>query len=149
MGMSQALNSAQKTAVRFHALVLAKVGMIICCEKYTTKCTLGYRLTIMDRKGDDDDDRFHIVIFYSLSIFCLAVIWLVPHETSGISMRSVYTIQTYTMSRHFTQSHVRRVHEFVGRERERWWEGRGKRKRGVCLLHIWQNDRGVTAVTRG
>ena len=69
----------------------------------------------MDRKGDDDDDRFHIAIF---SIFCLAVTWLVPHETTGISMRSVYTIQTCTMSRHFTQSHVRRVHEFVGRERE-------------------------------
>ena len=35
MGMSQALNSAQKTVVRFHTLVMAKVGMIICCEKYT------------------------------------------------------------------------------------------------------------------
>jgi len=41
---------------------------------------------------------------------CLVVTWLVPQETAAISARFVYTTQPCTMSRHFMQSHIRRVH---------------------------------------
>ena len=66
-----------------------------------------------------------------------ALAWLVPYETAALSALSVYTIQLCTMSRHFMQSHLRKVH--------------------ACLdvtshMHFWQNDRGplrATAVTRG
>ena len=38
---------------------------------------------------------------------CLTATWLVPHETAAILVHSVYTI---TMSHHFMQSHICRVH---------------------------------------
>ena len=41
---------------------------------------------------------------------CLVVTWLVPLETAAISARSVYTIQPCTISRHFMQIHIRKVH---------------------------------------
>ena len=62
---------------------------------------------------------------------------MVPCETAAVSARSVYTIKPCTVSRHFMQNHVRKVH--------------------ACLavtwhLHLfWQNDRDPihTAVTLG
>ena len=57
---------------------------------------------------------------------CLTVTWLVPHETAAISARSEYTIQPCTMSRHFMQSHIRRVHACLI---------------VTCHLHFWQNHR--------
>ena len=41
---------------------------------------------------------------------CLCVTCLMLHETAAVPARSVYTVQPGTMSRHFMQSHVRRVH---------------------------------------
>ena len=67
---------------------------------------------------------------------CLVVTWLVPRETAAISTQSVYTIQPCSMSRHFTQSQLRRVHACLA---------------VTCHLHFWQNDREclrATAVTR-
>ena len=40
---------------------------------------------------------------------CLTVTWLVLHEIAAILVHSVYTVQSCTMSRHFMQSHIRRV----------------------------------------
>ena len=60
-----------------------------------------------------------------------------PRETAVVSARSVYTIQSCTMSRHFMQSHIRRMHLCLA---------------VTCHLHFWQNDRdllGATAVTPG
>ena len=57
---------------------------------------------------------------------CLIVTWLVPRETAAVSARSVYTIQPCTMSRHFMQIHIRRVHVCLVL---------------TCHLHFWQNDR--------
>ena len=51
---------------------------------------------------------------------CLVVMWLVSRETAAVSARSVYTIQPCTMSRHFMQSHIGRVH--------------------ACHLHFSQED---------
>ena len=68
---------------------------------------------------------------------CLVVTWLVPLETAAVPARSVYTIQPCTMSRHFMQSHIRRVHACLA---------------VTCHLHFGQNDRDLlrtTAVTRG
>ena len=68
---------------------------------------------------------------------CFVVTRLVPHETAAVSARSVYTIQSYTMSRHFMQSHIRSVHACLA---------------VTCHQHFWQNGRGLlraTAVTRG
>ena len=67
----------------------------------------------------------------------LVVTWLVPRETAAVSALSVYTIQPCTMTRHFMQSHIRRVHACWAVTRH---------------LHCWQNDRDLlraTAVTRG
>ena len=67
----------------------------------------------------------------------LFVTWLVPRETAAISARCVYIIQPCTISRHFMQSHICRVHAFLV---------------VTCHLHFWQNERGLlraTAVTRG
>jgi len=62
----------------------------------------------------------------------MALTWLVPHETAAILVRSVRTMQSYTMSLH------------------------AKPHMCACMfssnLHIWQNDWGllrVTAVTQG
>ena len=60
-----------------------------------------------------------------------------PLETAAVSARSVCTIQTCTMSRHFMQSHVRSVHACLA---------------ATCYLHVWQNDRDfsrATAVKQG
>ena len=47
------------------------------------------------------------------------------HETAAIRAYSVYTIQPCTMSHHFMQSHIHRVHECLA---------------VTCHLHFWQND---------
>ena len=68
---------------------------------------------------------------------CLVVIWLVPRETAAISARSMYTIQSCSMSRHFMQSHIRRVHACLA---------------VICHLYLWQNGQDplrANAVTRG
>ena len=68
---------------------------------------------------------------------CLVVTWLVPREIAAVSARSVYTIQPCTMSRHFKQSHIRRVHACLA---------------VACHLHFWQKDRDLlraTVVARG
>ena len=57
---------------------------------------------------------------------CLVVTWLVPRETAAASARSVYTIQPCTVSRHFMQSHIRRVHACLA---------------VTCHLLFWQNGR--------
>ena len=44
---------------------------------------------------------------------CLIVTWLVPRETAIISAHSVYTIQPCTMSCHFMQSHIQKVHAYL------------------------------------
>ena len=64
---------------------------------------------------------------------CLTVTLLVARETAAISVRSVYTIQPCTMSRHFMQSHIRRVHACL-----------------VVTSHLpfWQNDRDLLRATR-
>ena len=56
-----------------------------------------------------------------------------PRETAAVSARSVYTIQPCTISRHFMQSHIRRVDACLAVTRH---------------LHFWQNDR-ATAVKQG
>ena len=56
---------------------------------------------------------------------CLVVTWLVPREIAAILVRSVYTLQLCTMSRHFMQSHIRRVQECLA---------------VTCHMHFWQND---------
>ena len=68
---------------------------------------------------------------------CSAVTVLVPRETAAVMVRSVYTTQACIMSRHFTQSHIRRVYACLA---------------VTCYLHFRQNDRDLsraTAVTRG
>ena len=68
---------------------------------------------------------------------CLVVTWLVPRETAAVSACSVHTIQPCTMSRHFMQSHIRRVHACLA---------------VTCHLYLGQNDRDLlraTVVTRG
>ena len=62
---------------------------------------------------------------------------LVQRETAAISARSVYTIQPCTMSRHFMQSQIRKVHACLT---------------VTCHLHFWQNGWDLfraAAVTRG
>ena len=56
----------------------------------------------------------------------MVVTWLMPRETAAVSARSVYTIQPCTMSSHFMQSHIRRVHACLA---------------VTCHLHFGQNDR--------
>ena len=56
---------------------------------------------------------------------CLVVTWLVPRETAAISAHSVYTMQACTVSCHFMQSHIHRVHVCLA---------------VTCHLHFWQND---------
>jgi len=68
---------------------------------------------------------------------CLVVTWLAPRETAVFSARPLYTMQPCTTSRHFMQSHTRRVHACLA---------------VTCHLHIWQNAWDLlraTAVTRG
>ena len=68
---------------------------------------------------------------------CSAVTGLVPRETAAVTVRSVYTTQARIMSRHFTQSHIRRVYACLA---------------VTCHLRFRQNDRGLlraTAVRRG
>ena len=68
---------------------------------------------------------------------CLVVTWMVPRETAAVSAYSVHTIQPCTMSRHFMQSHIRRVHACLA---------------VTCHLYLGQNDRDLlraTVVTRG
>ena len=68
---------------------------------------------------------------------CLVVTWLVPRETAACSARSLYIIQPCTMSRHFMQSHIRRVLGCLA---------------VTCRLHFWQNGRDLlraTAVIQG
>ena len=68
---------------------------------------------------------------------CLIVTWLMPRETAADSESSVYTIQPCTMSRHFMQSHIQRMHTCLA---------------VTCHLHFWQNDQDLlcaTALTRG
>ena len=63
--------------------------------------------------------------------------WLVPRETAACSACSLYIIQPCTMSRHFMQSHIRRVLGCLA---------------VTCHLHFWQNDRDLlraTAVIQG
>ena len=62
----------------------------------------------------------------------LVVTWLV-----AVSARSVFAIQSCTMSRQFMQRHIRKVYACLA---------------VTCHLHFWQNDRDLlraTAVTRG
>ena len=91
--------------------------------------------------GGEGDSKSVTIAFYSTfwistevvylgrsSGYCI-VTWLVPRETAPISARSVYTIQPCTVSHHFTQSHIRRLHaclaEWPGFLRAtavtRWW----------------------------
>ena len=68
---------------------------------------------------------------------CLVVTWLVLRETAAVSARSVYTIQPCIMSRHFMQSHIRKVYACLA---------------VTCHLHFWQNNRYLlctTSVTQG
>ena len=68
---------------------------------------------------------------------CLVVTWLVPCETAAILVRSVYTIQSCTMSYHFVQSHIHKVHVCLT---------------VTCRLHFRQNDWDLlhaTVVTQG
>ena len=68
---------------------------------------------------------------------CFVVTWLVPCETAAVSTCSVFIIQPCTMSHHFIQSHLHRVHVCSA---------------VICHLHFWQNDRDLlhaTAVTQG
>ena len=67
----------------------------------------------------------------------LIVTRLVPREAAAVSARSVYTIQTYMVSCHFMQSHMRKLYACLP---------------VTCHLHFWPNDRDLlraTAVTRG
>ena len=57
---------------------------------------------------------------------CLVATRLVPRETAAVSARSAFTIQSYTMSCHCVQSHIRRVHACLA---------------VTCRLHFWQNVR--------
>ena len=70
---------------------------------------------------------------------CLVVTWLMPPKTAAVSAHVLCT--PYTMSRHFTQSHMSfacRVHACLA---------------VICRLHFWQNGRDLsvraTTVTRG
>ena len=68
---------------------------------------------------------------------CLVVTWLVSRETAAVWAHFVYTMQPCTMSRHFMQSHIRRLYACLA---------------VTCYLHFWQNDRDplcAIAVTRG
>ena len=68
---------------------------------------------------------------------CLVLTWLVPRETAAVSAGSVYTILPCTMTRHFMQSHIRRVYACSA---------------VTGHLHVWQNVRDLlraTAVTQG
>ena len=69
---------------------------------------------------------------------CLVVTWLVPWEAAAISACSVYTkLKPCTMSRHFVQHHICRVHACLA---------------VTCHLHFWQNDWDLLhaiAVTQG
>ena len=65
------------------------------------------------------------------------VTWLVSRETAAVWAHFVYTMQPCTMSRHFMQSHIRRLYACLA---------------VTCYLHFWQNDRDplcAIAVTRG
>ena len=63
---------------------------------------------------------------------CLVVTQLLPCETVAVSACSVYTIQPCTMSHHFLQSHVHRVHACLAI---------------ACHLHFWQNDQDLLFAT--
>ena len=63
----------------------------------------------------------------------LVVTWLVPRETAAVSARFVYTIQPCSMSRHFMQSRIRRVHACLA---------------VTCHPHFWQNDRDFYVLLR-
>ena len=65
---------------------------------------------------------------------CLVVTWLVPRETAADAVRSVYTIQPCTMSRHFMQSHIHWVHACLA---------------VTCQLHFSQNGSDLLRATRG
>ena len=68
---------------------------------------------------------------------CLILTWLVPRETDAILACSLYTVRQRTVSRHFMQIHIHRVHACLA---------------VTCHLHLWQNDQDllcVTAVTQG
>ena len=61
-------------------------------------------------------------------------VWLLH---AAVSARSVYTIQSCTMPRHFMQRHIRRVYAYLD---------------VTCHLHFCQNDQDLlraAAVTRG
>ena len=90
--------------------------------------------------------KWVIVAFYSMFWIstevvhvqhCLLITWLVPCETAVILACSVYTIQPCTMSHHYMQSHIHRMHVCLA---------------GTCHPHFWQNDQDLlhaTAVTQG
>ena len=63
---------------------------------------------------------------------CLVVTWLVPHETAAASASSVYITQSCTMSRHFMESHIRKMNACLA---------------VTCYLHVWQNDRDLLRAT--
>ena len=65
---------------------------------------------------------------------CLVVTWLVPHETAAILAHFVHTIQLCTMSHHFMQSHICRVHA---------------RLAVTCHLHFQQNDQDLLLAKGG
>ena len=67
----------------------------------------------------------------------LAITWLVPCGTAAILACSVYTSQPCTMSPHFMQCHIHKVHACLA---------------VTCHLHFWQNDQEflhATAITQG
>ena len=73
-------------------------------------------------------EQLFIAYYFKYLPECVLTVlaWLVPHETAAISAHSVYTIQPCTMSRHFIQSHICKVHACLS---------------ATCHLHFWQNDR--------
>ena len=62
---------------------------------------------------------------------CWVVEWLVSCVSAAIAVHSVYTMQPCTMSHHFMQSHIHRMHAYLA----------------VTYLHIWQNDQGLLCAT--
>ena len=65
------------------------------------------------------------------------VTWVMPHATTAVLARSVHTIQPCTMSCHFMQNNILRVHTCLA---------------VTCHLHFWQNDWDLlcaTVVTQG
>ena len=134
--------------------MIASVPALLCCSHCLFN-TGHKGSILASHEEQDDDDCFCIALFSALeqthcvfapsesiwvtvafySAFwistevciqhCLVVTWLVPCKAAAILVCSVYTIRPWTVSLHFMQSQIHRVHAYLA---------------VTCHLNFWQND---------